>query len=309
FVKEVAGVVTTGDLQSLTLPGPNAVDLYLTVDPAASTIQAAYTITNGTSTGPLTNVGTAQPIPSSWLSNATSGTAVGIIATSGAAPTFPVTWDFMEVLPVGAPVNMPPNVNAGANQAITFPAAANLSGTASDDGLPNGTLTTSWSKFAGPGTVSFGNVSALATSASFSIAGVYTLRLTASDGQLSNSSDVAITVNSAGSSTPFGGTPASVPGQIEAENFDDGGEGVAYHDTDTSNQGGAYRTTGVDIQATGDSGGGFNVGWVKAGEWLQYTINATSAITANFNARVASSGSGGTFHINIDGTAVPGTLT
>src|SRR5690242_17504633 len=66
----------------------------------------------------------------------------------------------------------------------------------------------------------------------------------------------------------------SLPGQFEAENFDNGGEGVAYHDVEAANLGGQYRPTeGVDIQATSDTGGGFNVGWTKAGEWLRYAVN------------------------------------
>src|SRR5438552_2565558 len=51
-------------------------------------------------------------------------------------------------------------------------------------------------------------------------------------------------------STPFTGVPYPIPGTIEAENFDKGGEGVAYHDTDAANLGGQYRTTeGVDIES------------------------------------------------------------
>src|SRR5258708_1682338 len=50
---------------------------------------------------------------------------------------------------------------------------------------------------------------------------------------------------------PFGGTAWAVPGKIEFENYDTGGEGVAYHDLEAANQGGQYRTgDGVDIQAT-----------------------------------------------------------
>ena len=55
----------------------------------------------------------------------------------------------------GGPVNQPPSVNAGTDQTITLPAAANLDGTVTDDGLP-GPFTTTWSKFSGPGTVTFG---------------------------------------------------------------------------------------------------------------------------------------------------------
>jgi parallel beta-helix repeat protein len=94
--------------------------------------------------------------------------------------------------------NQAPIVSAGPNQTITFPASATLNGTATDDGLPAGsTLTRAWSKASGPGTVTFGNVNAQSTTASFSVAGTYVLRLTVSDGALSAYADVTITVNAA----------------------------------------------------------------------------------------------------------------
>ncbi|HKQ04260.1 MAG TPA: LamG-like jellyroll fold domain-containing protein, partial [Blastocatellia bacterium] len=91
--------------------------------------------------------------------------------------------------------NRAPQVNAGPDQTITLPATASLQGTASDDGLPQGSpLTVAWSKVSGPGTVTFSNPTGLATTASFTAAGVYVLRLTASDGQLSTGDDVQVTV-------------------------------------------------------------------------------------------------------------------
>jgi murein DD-endopeptidase MepM/ murein hydrolase activator NlpD len=101
------------------------------------------------------------------------------------------------------PSNQVPTANAGIDQTITLPSAATLNGSATDDGLPNppATLTTTWSKVSGPGTVAFGNANSLNTTASFSTNGTYALRLTASDSALSTTDDVVITVNSAGSST------------------------------------------------------------------------------------------------------------
>ncbi len=95
-------------------------------------------------------------------------------------------------------VNQAPVVNAGANQTVTLPASASLSGSATDDGLPNppAHLTTIWSLVSGPSSgVVFGNPANLNTSATFAAPGVYTLRLAASDGALSASSSMQVTVS------------------------------------------------------------------------------------------------------------------
>lgn len=110
-------------------------------------------------------------------------------------------------------------------------------------------------------------------------------------------------------STAYGGTPPTLPGTIQAENFDEGASGVAYLDTTAGNTGGKHRTTSVDIQSTTDSGGGFNLGWTAAGEWLNYTVNVGTAGTYDIDVRVASAGTGGTFHIKVDGVDKTGRLT
>ena len=95
------------------------------------------------------------------------------------------------------PVNQPPTVFAGSNQTVVLPNVAILAGAASDDGLPNppNVVTTTWSKVSGPGSVTFGNISTLDTTASFSTDGVYVLRLTADDSALQSTDDVIVTVN------------------------------------------------------------------------------------------------------------------
>ena len=76
------------------------------------------------------------------------------------------------------------------------------------------------------------------------------------------------------SSTPYGGQPWPIPGIIEAEDFDLGGEGVGYHDMDSVNNGGQYRLDeGVDIGISEDGAGSqYLVDWTSSGEWLQYTV-------------------------------------
>ena len=94
------------------------------------------------------------------------------------------------------PANQPPLANAGADQMIAPNATAFLPGQVTDDGLPlSGSLTAAWSKLSGPGTVTFGNANQAATTATFSAAGVYVLRLTANDSALLATDDVTITVN------------------------------------------------------------------------------------------------------------------
>ncbi len=116
-----------------------------------------------------------------------------------------------------------------------------------------------------------------------------------------------------GPSTPFGGTPVSVsssaPAVIEAENYDNGGEGVAYHDLDTGNTGGAYRLyEAVDVETTTDVGGGYDVGYTQTGEWMRYGVNVKTPGVYHLDARVASDGVGGTFHVEVDGKDATGPL-
>lgn len=118
------------------------------------------------------------------------------------------------------------------------------------------------------------------------------------DPDVANASDDALTQPS--------GTPIALPGRIEAENFANGGEGVAYHDTTTSNSGGQFRSTGVDIEATTDVGGGYDVGWVEAGEWLAYQTSTAQNGTLKFTARLSSNTAGTkTLHVVVDGKALP----
>ncbi|HEY1164071.1 MAG TPA: carbohydrate-binding protein [Chitinophaga sp.] len=106
---------------------------------------------------------------------------------------------------------------------------------------------------------------------------------------------------------PFSGIPINLPGKVEAEDFDTGGEGIAYHDASANNQGNQYRTTdGVDIE--GCSEGGYNIGYVASGEWLEYTVNVTQAGIYTIQARVATPYANKTFHVELDGQNISGTI-
>ena len=90
--------------------------------------------------------------------------------------------------------NLPPTVSLGPDQTITLPASATLTANASDDGLPSNTLTYQWSVLSGSN-VTLSSTDTATTTASFVTAGTYTIRLTVSDGALSASADIKITVN------------------------------------------------------------------------------------------------------------------
>ncbi len=111
---------------------------------------------------------------------------------------------------------------------------------------------------------------------------------------------------------PYTGTAAVIPGKIEAENYDTGGEGSGYHDTDALNNttNPAFRTTeNVDLENTSDTGGGYNVGWIAASEWLNYTVNVQTTGVYNITIRLASTAAGATFHLELDNTRLTGSLS
>ena len=67
-------------------------------------------------------------------------------------------------------------------------------------------------------------------------------------GNITSMKFAANTATPPSTTSAFSGTPVAIPGIVRASDFDNGGEGVAYHDTTTANEGGAYRTTGVDLR-------------------------------------------------------------
>jgi hypothetical protein len=119
------------------------------------------------------------------------------VASTGKSPGSTVSSN--SIGPVAAiGENVAPVVSAGPDQSISLPGSALLDGTVTDDGLPNpSVLTVSWGTVSGPGVVSFSDPGASDTSAAFSTAGTYVLRLTASDGALQSSDEVSIEVSEA----------------------------------------------------------------------------------------------------------------
>lgn len=107
---------------------------------------------------------------------------------------------------------------------------------------------------------------------------------------------------------PYSGSPAGIPGIIEVEEYDLGGDGVAYNDTSNGNSGGDFRTDNVDIKATADIGGGYNVGWMSSGEWLEYTVDVESSGAYDLDLRVASDSGTGSLQISFSGVDKTGSI-
>ena len=107
--------------------------------------------------------------------------------------------------------------------------------------------------------------------------------------------------------TPYGGTPHPVPGTVEAEDFDLGGEDKGYHDNSIGNAGNAYRTTeNVDIQNCDE--GGYNLAYVGNGEWLEYTLDVTQTGLYTVSLRVATPNANRLAHLDIDDVNISGSL-
>ncbi len=77
-----------------------------------------------------------------------------------------------------------------------------------------------------------------------------------------------------------------------------------YFDTTAGNTGGAFRNDGVDIEATSDAGGGHNVGWIEASEWLVYGgLSIPTSGSYTIRMRVASP-SGATASVDLNGGSI-----
>ncbi len=102
----------------------------------------------------------------------------------------------VKVLASMPPANLAPVVNAGTNLTIVGPGSAVLTGSATDDGLPNppGALSINWSEVSGPAPVTFASPNAATTGAAFPAGGNYVLQLAANDGQVQTAEQVQITV-------------------------------------------------------------------------------------------------------------------
>lgn len=102
----------------------------------------------------------------------------------------------------------------------------------------------------------------------------------------------------------------SIPGAIQAEDYDEGGQSVSFYDKDFVNEGNVYREDGVDIVQvdSADASKGYAIGYTQAGEWLEYSVNVVTTGKFVFRASVADGLEGGSIRLFIDGKAVTDTV-
>lgn len=141
------------------------------------------------------------------------------------------------------------------------------------------------------------------------VAGQQVLRLVATQQYFNLNS---IRISDAPDPSPYSGSPIAIPGTWEAEDFDVGGEGVAYHDNVAGNAGGTYRANeDVDIVASTDpEGGDYVVNQFETGEWLMYTIDVASSGLHDIALRASNANwtPAPSFRLQVDGIDVTGAV-
>ena len=137
------------------------------------------------------------------------------------------------------------------------------------------------------------------------VPGAYKFTILALNSADSTLFERSCTVKACEPAKPFKNTPIALPGKLEAEDFDEGENTIAYSDNDEGNNGSnEYRLSDVDIDK--NDGDGWVVGWTNTGEWLQYTVKVDEEQTMLWTARVASGTSSSAFSIRMGDTDLTG---
>lgn len=135
--------------------------------------------------------------------------------------------------------------------------------------------------------------------------GLYTIKAVATDTD-GNSSQTSVRISVVQPQGPYGNFPHAVPGIIEIEEYDLGGAESAYFDDSKGSETGVDFRAGedVDLVVCEDFGGGYNLGYANAGEWLEYTVNVEQGGEYLLVLRAACVGDGKTVFLESNGVLV-----
>lgn len=129
--------------------------------------------------------------------------------------------------------------------------------------------------------------------------GSHTIKAVAYDSN-GESAETSITIRVVKKRKPFGGAAQTIPGIIEAENFDEGEAGSAYYEIGDGQKGdAAYRDEDVDIYRCS---GGYAIGYTEKGEWLKYTVEVEEDGDYNMYATLAAGGDASALSVTFDKT-------
>ncbi|MBR4730302.1 MAG: endo-1,4-beta-xylanase [Prevotella sp.] len=128
--------------------------------------------------------------------------------------------------------------------------------------------------------------------------GTYNIVAIATDTEGKENVSVKKTLKVNGKRSPYKSI-IEIPGTIQAENFDKGGEGMTFHDSDSNREGDAnYRSDGEGVDFV-KGNGGTCIGYTAKNEWLEYTVNVTEAGKYKYIATVSSGTTGSGFKISL----------
>lgn len=138
--------------------------------------------------------------------------------------------------------------------------------------------------------------------------GVYSITAKVTDNTNNTTTSSAISITVTVPQGPYNGIAHPIPGIIQAEEYDEGGNNVAYMDDSPGSDVTpvvSFRTTeDVDIEKCTDLNGGYNIGYGKAGEWLEYTVDVSKTGIYDLDLRIACSGDGRTLSLTMDGNSI-----
>jgi len=195
-------------------------------------------------------------------------------------------WALQYTSPGATTLTTVPEANGGAPQTIQLPTSqTTLNGDSST--VTNGKiLKYLWSQKSGPSKAVITDSAAAVTPVTgLTDPGVHVFALQITDNMGNTSTATTqVTVNATVAAKD------SIPGKIEAENYDS-------------------MSGGVQKEVTLDSGGGENVGAINIGDWMDYSVNVTAAGTYTASFRVAALNRGASFQVRSASDSVLATIT